>query len=220
MTPDEREDAADAPEDLAGSTDGGQESAEGSEEVPEPAASAEGAAAACTEEALAGATERVAEVEARLAEVEAQLEVERQNHLRALADLENFRRRSAKEGAERVQRAKAEVLTSLLAVVDNVERAIEAIDRDAASEGEVATIVEGVRLIHAALLDGLGKHGVKPMEAMGTDFDPAVHDAVMQEASNSVDADCVSRVLETGYWIGESVLRPAKVAVSTGRAET
>ena len=92
-------------------------------------------------------------------------------------------------------------------------------DDEAEDDGEpyaegAAGVREGVRLIHSSLLEMLARYEVQPMECLGEAFDPHLHEAVMHEPSDEIESDHVTRVLQKGYFIGERVLRPARVAVS------
>src|SRR5690348_9762507 len=119
------------------------------------------------------AATRVGELEAQLA---AAREEARQNHdrwLRERADLENVKKRAARERTETVRFANEQILKDVLPIVDNLERAVE----HARSGGDGQPLVEGVVLVLKALLDVLERHGVMRIEAKGTPFDPAHHEA-------------------------------------------
>jgi molecular chaperone GrpE len=167
---------------------------------------------------------------ARLAALEAELEAlraESAEHkdlwLRAAAELENFRRRAARELEDGRDRARAEVLRDVVAVLDDVDRALAAAT-EASLAGESPAespterpIVTGLRLIRARLAELLRRHGVVEIEAEGKAFDPHLHDGIMTLQAGELPDGTVVQVFERGYWLGERVLRPAKVAVA--RAE-
>jgi molecular chaperone GrpE len=136
----------------------------------------------------------------------------RESWLRALADFENFRRRAARETAEARDRGRSEVLTSLLDVIDDVDRALEAAGNSADETED--PIVAGVRLIRTHLNQILRTHGVEESPALGEPFDPHVHEAVMQVPSEEIPPGHVAQVLRRGYRMGDRVLRPARVAVA------
>lgn len=159
-----------------------------------------------------------AEPEARIAALEAELEAaraeaaeNRDRWLRAAADLENFRRRAARDLEESVSRGRAEVLLDVVTVLDDVDRALASMG-EAESAGD--PVLAGIHLIRARLEEMLRRHGVTEIEAEGRIFDPHVHEAVLQVPASDVPDGCVAQVLQRGYWFGERVLRPAKVAVA------
>jgi molecular chaperone GrpE len=141
----------------------------------------------------------------------------RENWLRVLADFENLRRRAARETAEARDRGRAEVLTSLLAVRDDVDRALEA--AGGADEATADPIVTGVRLMRTHLEQILRTHGMEEILALGEPFDPHVHEAVMQVPAEEFPPGHVAQVLRRGYRMGDRVLRPARVAVARMPAE-
>jgi molecular chaperone GrpE len=128
---------------------------------------------------------------------------------RQLAEFENFRNRSEKEKAQSFDRGAASVLEKLLPVVDNFERgfaAVEEEDRDDA-------FVVGMDKIYKQLMDELDKMGVKPIEAVGKEFDPAFHNAVMQTESDEYESGYVAQELLKGYTYHDTVLRHSMVSV-------
>jgi molecular chaperone GrpE len=175
-------------------------------------------------EAAADPLARLAEVESELAGARQEAEENRERWLRTAADLENVRRRAARDLETSTERGRADVLLDLLAVLDDVDRALAAIaahpgggKTGPAEEGADETgdpVVTGVRIIRTRLIDTLRRHGVRESEALGQPFDPHVHEAVMQVPAGDVPDGFVAQVLERGYWLGERVLRPAKVAVA------
>jgi molecular chaperone GrpE len=137
----------------------------------------------------------------------------KESWMRALADFENFRRRAARETSEARDRGRAEVLTSLLAVLDDVDRALE----HAGAGAEAASadpILTGVQLMRTHLDQVLRAHGVEEIPALAEPFDPHVHEAVMQIPSQEIPPGDVAQVLRRGYRMGDRVLRPARVAVA------
>jgi molecular chaperone GrpE len=169
----------------------------------------------------------IAALEAELAQARAEAQGFRDSWYRTAADWENFRRRSARELAEGQERARAEVLLSLIQVLDDVERALAASGAAggaagaagaAGDEGDVDPIVTGLRMIRGRLTDALRRHGVTEIPADAALFDPHVHEAVMQVAHDAVPGGHVVEVLERGYSLGERVLRPARVIVAMERS--
>jgi molecular chaperone GrpE len=131
--------------------------------------------------------------------------------LRAMAEMQNFQRRSAQERADAIRYANAGFARSLLDVVDSMERALEHIE-PTARDGD--PIAQALGLIHDNLLKVLREHNVTVIEAEGLPFDPAVHEAMLQQPSDRHDVPTVLQVLQKGYKLHDRVIRPAKVIVS------
>jgi len=128
--------------------------------------------------------------------------------MRKAAEFDNYRKRIESERREQSDQAVVNLLQALLLVVDDFDRAI-AVDASGADAYK-----KGVELIHSKLHDLLKKHGVKPIEALGADFDPNVHQAVMHEAAPGHRDNEVIAELAKGYTIGDRLLRPAMVKVA------
>jgi molecular chaperone GrpE len=127
---------------------------------------------------------------------------------RLQAELENLRKRSARDIAQSGQRAKANLVRELLPVVDNLERAL------ATANPEEDHLAEGVRLVHVELVNTLERNGIKAFDPAGEPFDPTVHEAIsMREGGNG--SGLVLDVVEKGYKLGDNVIRPARVVVSS-----
>jgi molecular chaperone GrpE len=133
--------------------------------------------------------------------------------LRLRAEFDNFRRRAARELVESRERAQGELLSDLLPVLDNLERAL-----DAAEHHDEGKVLGGVRMTRDMFVDLLSRAGVEEIETVGVQFDPQVHDAMLMQPSDH-DEGAVTAVLERGYRQGHRVLRPARVVVSAGPAE-
>ena len=156
------------------------------------------------------AATRVSELEAQLA---AAREEARQNHdrwLRERADLENVKKRAARERAETIRFANEQILKDMLPIVDNLERAVE----HARSGGNGQPLAEGVALVLKSLLDVLERHGVTRVEAKGVPFDPAHHEAMAHVASDEHEANVVVEEHQSGYRLNDRLLRPARVSVA------
>jgi molecular chaperone GrpE len=132
--------------------------------------------------------------------------------LRLRAEFDNFRKRAVRELVEARDRARGELLSDLLPVLDNMERAL-----DAAEHHEESKVLGGVRMTRDLFVDLLRRSGVEEIETVGAEFDPHVHDAVLVQPSDQ-DEGLVAAVLERGYRQGDRVLRPARVTVSSGRS--
>jgi len=156
------------------------------------------------------ATDRVAALEEQLA---AAREEARQNHerwLRERADLENVKKRAARERTETTKFANENVLKDLLPIVDNLERAIE----HAQSGGNGQPLAEGVALVLKSLLDVLERNGVVRIQAKGTAFDPAQHEAMSHVESAEHRPNVVVEEHQPGYRLNDRLLRPALVTVA------
>ncbi len=134
--------------------------------------------------------------------------------LRTMAEMENLRRRTEKEVADARAYGAANFAREMLTFADNLARAIENAPQDA--DGPLKALVEGVRVIERDFQSGLARHGVKKLEPQGQKFDPNLHEALFEIPDESVPTGTVLQVVESGYTIGERVLRPAKVGVSRG----
>ena len=138
--------------------------------------------------------------------------------LRALAEMENQRKRAERQVADARDYAITSFARDVLGVADNMERALAALDaelREKADAG-VKALLDGVELTERELLKVLEKHGVKKFEPQGEKFDPHLHQAMFEQPDPSLPAGTVARVIQPGYMIGERVLRPALVAVARG----
>ncbi|ASP35608.1 nucleotide exchange factor GrpE [Labrenzia sp. VG12] len=138
--------------------------------------------------------------------------------LRAMAEMENLRRRTEKEIKDARQYAVSGFARDMLTVSDNLRRALEALpedDRKNADAG-VASLIEGVEMIERDLLNQLEKNGVKKLNPEGQKFDPNFHQAMFEVPNTEVPNNTVVQVMQAGYVIGERVLRPAMVGVSKG----
>ncbi|MGE8005285.1 nucleotide exchange factor GrpE [Lysinibacillus sp. NPDC093216] len=148
--------------------------------------------------------------EAKLAELQAKLDDEESRHLRLRADFDNIRRRNQldREAAEKY-RAQS-LLSDLLPVIDNFERALQV---EATSE-ETASIVKGIEMVYRSLIEATEKEGLQIIKAEGEQFDPNVHQAVMQEQDSEKETGVVLRELQKGYMLKDRVLRPTMVSVN------
>ena len=132
--------------------------------------------------------------------------------LRKSAEFDNYRKRVDRERREQAEQAITDLLEELLLVVDDFDRAltVDAPGDDAGGEA----YRKGIELIHTKLHDILRKHGVRPMETLGADFDPNLHQAVIHESSPDHREGEVIDELRRGYLIGDKLLRPAMVKVA------
>lgn len=167
-----------------------------------------------TEDAV-DATDTVAEdadndLEKRLEESETEAKMAHDRFLRVSAEFENYKKRAQREVDDFRKYANEAILKDLLTVVDNLERAVES----SSEKCENDQLLEGVDLTLKEILKVFEKFSVKPIEALEHEFDPAVHQAVLQEASEAHAENMVIREFQKGYTIHDRLLRPAMVVVS------
>ena len=151
----------------------------------------------------------VEELERRLADAEKQAQEYLGKYRQSAQEFEDARARMRKELAKDAERSRREVLISLLEVVDNLDRAI-----DAAKDSSAGPLLQGVEMVRQQFLAKLEGFGVQRIESQGAAFDPRLHEAVTTVEAPSPDADGrIVGVIAHGYRIGDEVLRPALVAV-------
>jgi molecular chaperone GrpE len=138
--------------------------------------------------------------------------------LRTLAEMENLRRRTEREVADTRQYAVANFARDLLAVADNMQRALDTLSADFRDQADpvVKSHIEGVELTERELIKVMEKHGIRKFDPQGQKFDPNLHQAMLEVPDPSVPTGTVVQVMQPGYMIAERVLRPALVGVSRG----
>ncbi len=138
--------------------------------------------------------------------------------LRTLADMENLRRRTEREVSDARQYAIASFARDVIAVADNMARALAAVAPELRASADAGTqaLIEGVELTERELLKAMEKNGVRKFDPLGEKFDPNVHQAMFEVPDPSLPSGSVAQVVQPGYMIGERVLRPAMVGVSKG----
>ncbi|MDD4223425.1 MAG: nucleotide exchange factor GrpE [Candidatus Cloacimonetes bacterium] len=150
---------------------------------------------------------RIAELELANAEL-------KDKYLRSMAEFENYRRRSIAEKSDWIKLATQKLALELCDVADNFERALAQVDESEREHG----FVKGVMQIEQQLRGVLAKEGVCKIEALGKEFDPSLHEALAHIPSD-FDANLVAAVIQNGYTMHDKVLRPVRVAVSSGKHE-
>lgn len=203
-TPDEMDtyDPDDEGEELISELDAAEESISGAESEADETGGPERAELVATRAELK-------RVETENAELKDQL-------TRRQADFENYRKRVERERSETYNRVNADVATKLLPVLDNLKRALEAESSVESSESdEFRHFLSGVDLIYKQLNGVLEAMGVKPVPAVGEQFDPHIHEAVVTEATDDYEPDTVMQEMVTGYRLGDKLIRPALVKVAT-----
>lgn len=158
-------------------------------------------------------SEDVAQLKSEVADLKDRL-------LRAHAEMDNVRKRLEREKAEQAKFAITKFARDIVAVGDNVQRAIDAVPpRMVEQDTTLKSFFEGVTMIERELLSVLSRHGITRLDPKGEPFNPHHHQAVVEVPSEDVPAGSVTQVFQSGYMIEERVLRPAMVAVSKGGAK-
>lgn len=181
------------------------------ETAPESTDTPASGAAAATAPAN-GASTLEAQLEAAKKEVTANYD----KFMRAVADLENFRRRAVREKDELRTVATGRVLEDIFPVLDNLALAISASKQPNA---DLKSLVGGIEMVLAQLKSALASHGLREINPAGQAFDPHQHEAISHEPSPTVKAEQVLNVVRTGYSLNGRLLRPAAVVVSSGPAK-
>lgn len=142
----------------------------------------------------------------------------RDRFLRLAAEMDNLRRRTERDVKDAKSYAVTAFARDMLAVSDNLRRALDSVPADAMESGDAGlkALVEGVDMTERAMLSALERHGVRKMEAEGQKFDPNFHQAMFEVPNPNVPNNTVVQVVQAGYVIGERVLRPAMVGVAKG----
>ena len=162
------------------------------------------------------------ELQKKLADVEDQIEAAKkeaseatERMLRLQADWDNYRRRTAAERLAEKERAAEKLVTNLLPVIDDIERAIE---HAGVTEGDTQfqQFVDGVSAVHAKMLGVLEKEGVEPIDPVGEPFEPLAHQAVGRVEDQDAFDETVAQVYQKGYKMGDKVIRTAMVTVTYG----
>lgn len=174
-----------------------------------------GAPEASAPEAAGAGT--AAALEAKLSELEAQIAQLKEDRLRALAEVENVRRRAARDRQDASQYAISNFARDVLSVADNLQRALSAVDpATRTTDPALDALINGVEMTERELLAVLDRHGVKAIDAEGQPFDPHVHEAMFEIPNPTVPHGTVLQVLQRGYVVHDRTLRPARVGISRG----
>lgn len=156
-------------------------------------------------------TERVAELELALNNAEQQAQEQREKALRAVAEMENVRRRSAQEVDKAHKFALEKFANELLTTVDNLERALQLADQ---ADESAKNFIEGIELTYKSLVSTLEKFGVEAVGAEGDSFNPDLHQAMAMQESSEHPNNTVMAVMQKGYTLSGRLLRPAMVMVA------
>jgi molecular chaperone GrpE len=147
-----------------------------------------------------------------------QLVENRDKYVRLLADFDNFRRRAHKDRQDVIKYGHENLVKDLLSTVDNLDRAIEHAHQS--DGGDLASLLQGVELVQRELYAVLAQHEVNVIDAEGAPFDPSLHEAMAQVQDDSAPANSVIEVLQKGYQLRDRLLRPARVVVAKGPADS
>jgi molecular chaperone GrpE len=155
-----------------------------------------------------------AELKAEVVRYKAEAEQNWQQFLHAAADLENYKKQAQRAREDAVRQTRRAMLTAMLTVVDNLDRALE-YGAQAGGIPEAERILEGLKMTQRRILELLANLGVKPFESVGHRFDPRFHEAVeVVPASPEHPAGVVVAEVQRGYLMGDEVLRPSRVRVA------
>jgi molecular chaperone GrpE len=156
-----------------------------------------------------GKTDRAEELMVKLQEAEEKAAENYDKYVRAVAELDNYRKRAAREKADAIQYGNENLLRDILPLVDGMDRALE----HACNSDDFDAFRKGLKLLQGQLLGCLQKHGVEMIDTAGKDFDPHIHEAMMQVQSAQHEDSQVVGEFERGYLLNGRLLRPAKVSV-------
>ncbi|MGQ9576447.1 MAG: nucleotide exchange factor GrpE [Thermoguttaceae bacterium] len=149
--------------------------------------------------------------EDQIAKLQEELQAARDRELRARAELDNYRKRAAREIAEQLRYAQLPLIRDVLPVLDNVKRAVDA----ARKTHDAAGLLEGIELVARQLQGALERHHCTPIQALHAPFDPNLHEAVLQQPSEQFPPNTVLEEVRAGYRLHDRVVRPSQVIVST-----
>jgi molecular chaperone GrpE len=145
-----------------------------------------------------------------LTQLQEKLDESENRYLRLRADFDNFRRRVNVENEAKEKYRAQPLITELLPALDNFERALNIeVDND-----QTKTLLQGMEMVHRSLIDALKKEGVEPIEAVGQEFDPHLHQAVMQTEDENYGSNIVVEEFQKGYKLKDRVIRPSMVKVN------
>ncbi len=156
------------------------------------------------------AAEAAKPAEDAVAKLQAELDAAKDRELRCRAELDNYRKRVARDFDEQNRYANMSLLRDLLPVLDNIERAIEAAEKNT----DAGSLLEGFKMVQQQLEDVLKAHACLRIEALHAPFDPNFHHAVLQQPSEEFPANTVLMVTQNGYQLHDRVVRPSQVIVS------
>ncbi len=149
--------------------------------------------------------------EERLKQVLEELDEYKDKYIRLCAEFDNARKRMEREKQEFIKYANEGILLELLAIIDNLERSLDSVNKESP---DIDGLLEGINMVLSQAREVLSKHGVKPIEARGKSFDPHCHEILMQEETDEFDDGVVMDEFQKGYYFNDRVLRTAKVKIA------
>lgn len=157
---------------------------------------------------------RVEELEEKVEALEQERDEFKEKYLRKMADLDNLKKRHEEEKDKLRKYAHKDVLSDLLEVIDNFDRALDSMNF------ESEEVADGIDMISRQLKEVLEKHNAEPIDAEGEPFDPNIHEAMMQEEDPALEEERVKEVFQKGYRLHDRILRPAQVKVGVPSQDT
>lgn len=180
--------------------------------TPEPEVIDEGTA---NEAEGAASADPVSDLLKQIESLQEEVKTRKEEALRVRAEMENYRKRAQREKDELRKIAAANIVEELLPVLDNMKLGLQS----AQQHPEAKVVADGFEMVNAQLRSTLEGHGLKELNPKGEAFDPNFHDCMSEQTSEDVGADHVLEVIRAGYMLGERLLRPASVIVSSGSAK-
>ena len=154
-------------------------------------------------------------LQAKIESLSAAMESAKEQVLRYQAEAQNSQRRAQQDIAKAHKFGQEKLVADLLPVVDNLERALDSLDRD---NPDFKAVIEGIELTHKSFVDALAKHKVEPIDPTGEPFDPDLHQALTMVEKPEVEPNTVIEVFQKGYTLHERLVRPAMVVVSKAQS--
>jgi len=159
-------------------------------------------------------TNEITAIRNRISELEGSVNEWKDKYLRSMADFDNYRKRSLEEKSDWIKRASEKLALAICDVLDNFDRALMQLNDEQKEDG----FIKGIILIDQQLKSALEREGVKRIEVLGEDFDPSVHEALAHIPSEYEEGK-VAAVIQNGYLMHDKLIRPVRVAVSSGKQE-
>jgi len=179
---------------------------------PEPEDEVEQPASMEPDEEASPSSEEFSRILKKLEEAEERAEAMQDRSLRAVAELDNYRKRMARERMENAKTAAAEVIESLLPALDNLKIGLSSV-KDHENTKDLA---QGFEMVGKQIISALEEHGLREMDPEGETFDPHFHDSLSTQPSDGIEEGKVMKTVKAGYMLNDKMLRPASVIVSSG----
>ena len=156
------------------------------------------------------ATNEETSIEAKIQKLQAEVEEKENKYLRLHADFENYKRRALLDQQSMMMYRAQSIVTDILPVLDNFERALQVESTDE----QTKSVLQGLEMVYRQLVEAVKKEGVEEIPALGQQFDPNVHQAVMQESDSSKESNEILQEFQKGYKLKDRVIRPSMVKVN------